>query len=520
MSKLESLINWFPSGTAEGERSILERVFVYPNELKKVLSPRPGNPYLLVGRKGTGKSAIVDFADRLLTEAGIPSIILKPDDISTSDIGENDSVGDMKSKFISIIYGAIGAKMVSGKNFIINGDDQKLYHAAVAMGHRSPDFVGKMAALLPSISQPLINADFSQVLPVLSAATKTELVKAIQSRIVDKQFHVFIDDTDQIANPDKLGHLNRIWSLILAAREICSDVNEVCILITLRQEIWERLNNEPASQRDQTDHFSNLIIRLSSNEQHLVDIVEKRLNLAAESMNLKGDPYQHFFDGFGAKAPQSKEARSWRDLIKVRARGRPRDAIQLIYALARQSIDFENSDLITQDTFQNVMPEFSKSRAVLFDQEMHDELTNALEILRSFCLLEFDEGGFKAGADQMKAHLRTLPSKFPISIRGRTVRQNNDEDTFLLWRTLYQADIINGRISDNRQKDGYRHIDSLKEPMFVSASRWNEMQAMLWEINPAFRDFLVTEQAAHGAKTGLPVRKPKSKARSRSTFGR
>ena len=43
-ANLEKLENWFPAGTAEGERAILERVFVYVDELKRVISPNPGNP--------------------------------------------------------------------------------------------------------------------------------------------------------------------------------------------------------------------------------------------------------------------------------------------------------------------------------------------------------------------------------------------------------------------------------------------------------------------------------------------
>lgn len=39
---LETLQNWFPSGTAEGERQIQERVFVYVSEFPRLLSPRAG----------------------------------------------------------------------------------------------------------------------------------------------------------------------------------------------------------------------------------------------------------------------------------------------------------------------------------------------------------------------------------------------------------------------------------------------------------------------------------------------
>lgn len=69
--RLEELIKWFPSGTAEGERAILEKIFVYVREFRRILAPPPGNPYLLVGKKGTGESAIVEFSTKLLSTQGV-----------------------------------------------------------------------------------------------------------------------------------------------------------------------------------------------------------------------------------------------------------------------------------------------------------------------------------------------------------------------------------------------------------------------------------------------------------------
>lgn len=70
---LAELISWFPSGTAEGEKPILDRVFVYVDEFASVMAPPVGNPYLLIGAKGSGKSAIIDFAMRTLKQQDVPS---------------------------------------------------------------------------------------------------------------------------------------------------------------------------------------------------------------------------------------------------------------------------------------------------------------------------------------------------------------------------------------------------------------------------------------------------------------
>lgn len=513
---LEVLENWFPAGTAEGERALLERVFVYVDELKRVLSPRAGNPYLLVGRKGTGKSAIVEFAVKLLELEKVPAIILRPKDIPTSDLSDNDAMGDLKRKFYSILLSSVATKLSENPKGILTGDNAILYNEAVNSGKRSPDLIGRLARSLPGIAKTAIKADLAAAYPVLTAAVAVDIQQAITNRLVDKRFHIFIDDTDQVANPEKPGHLNRVWGLILAARDLASEVPEVCAVITLREEIWQRLRHEGAAQRDQTDHFANLVIHTSSSDQHVQRVVETRLRAASSQCRSNEGLYQPFFEGQVARAPQSIDARSWSDLILVRSRQRPRDAIQLIAKLAQHALAEKRAPKIDEQTFQSVMPAFSEERAILFAQEVSEEFPAAMEVLRSFATANYREGGFRLTAEDAKNHIRAMTSSFRIEVYGRVMRPDRENDVFEIWRFLYNANFLNGRVSDNREKDGYRHIKASSDPMLVSKARWNEMQGMLWEVNPAFRDFLVSRQADQEAKIGLPTRKnrpPKRRAR-------
>lgn len=504
---LEILENWFPSGTAEGERQILERVFVYVSELKRVLAPRPGNPYLLIGRKGTGKSAIVEFAVKLLDLEMVPAVVLRPQDIPTSELTDGDSMGDLKRKFYSILLSAIAAKLSENPKGFLTGDDAILYNEAVNSGKRSPDLVGRLARSLPGIAKPMIKADLTTAYPVLTAAVATEIQQAIANRLTEKRFHIFIDDTDQVANPEKPGHLNRIWGLLLAIRELASQVPEVCALVTLREEVWQRLRHETAGQRDQTDHFANLVINTSSSNAHVQRIIETRLRAAAAQCKSNQGIYQTFFEGEVARAPQSPDARSWQDLILVRSRQRPRDAIQLIAKLASHALHIQHVPKINEDTFHSVMPVFSEERATLFAQEVEDEFPAAMDIVRSFATADYPEGGFRLTAEETKRHIRTTTSAFKVQVYGRAMRQEREEDVFEIWRFLYNANFLNARISDDREKDGFRHLVASADPTLVSKARWNEMQGLLWEVNPAFRDFLISRQADQQARTGLPTKR-------------
>ena len=513
-NNLEQLENWFPSGTAEGERAIIERVFVYVTELKRVLSPKPSNPLLLVGRKGTGKSAIIEFSVKLLELQDVPALVLQPMDIPTSDFSDADSMGDIKRKFYEIVLSSIAAKLSENRKGLLTGDQATLYMQAIRSGKRSPGLLGRIARSLAAIAKPAIKADFGAAFPTLTAAVTTEIQDAISNRLVDKHFYIFIDDTDQVANPEKPGHLNRIWGLLLAIRDLSSNIPELCAIVTLREEVWQRLKRETGSQRDQTDHFSNLVIQVSSSDRHVQNIVEVRLRAAAALCNPNEGEYETFFEGPGGKAPQSPDFRSWRDLLLVRSRQRPRDAIQLIAALADHALHKKHIKKIDQDTFQAVMPVFSEERANLFAQEVEGEFPRAIDILRSFADVDYKEGGFRLSADETRAHLKKLSSQFSISVYGDVVRPEREDDVYSVWRFLYISNILNARVSDTREKDGFRHVKASDDPMLVTKARWNEMQGYLWEINPAFRDYLVSRQAERKARTGLPTRKARTDTRN------
>jgi len=505
----------FPSGTAEGERSILEQVFVYVDEFADVMAPPTGNPYLLVGAKGSGKSAIIDFGLRVLEQQGVPAVLLTPTDFDTSGLGENNSTGDMVRIFSNVMMTAIAQKLAEQSTGWFDGDRAVLYREAVDAGVRSPDFIGRMGKFLSTAAKPLIKVDFDAAFPHLTKVTKDELEKSI-SRVLDKKsFYIFIDDTDQIANPDKVGHLNRIWALLLAVRKLCSDIQEVKAVISIRTEVWERLKVDTAGQRDQTDHFNSLRVVLKSDRKHVANIVERRLSLAAAALGSSSGFYQPFFDGIDARAPFSEDRRSWRDLIVVRSRERPRDAIQLVNQLARRAAA-DKKDIIDEDTFHSVMPVYSERIAKDFAKEVSLECSVALEVLRTFATVGFEGGAFTFTPEQAFGHFKSVLTRFSVDLYGITLSQTHERDIFELWRFFYLSGVVNARVSDTSEKDGYRHLDPEQDPSLVSKARWNDVQKILWEINTVFRDYLITVGTQESLSNGLAVKIPSRNRGGRS----
>lgn len=234
MSVLRELKNWFPTGTAEGERSILDQTFVYIDEFDEVIDPPSGSPHLLIGRKGSGKTAVLDFSEKILEQQSVPVIKLTPDDINTSQIPESASTGDMKRSFLDVLILSICKKMSEKSTGWFDSDFYTMYSAAVDSGDRSPGLWGRVGKFFSEIASGPTGADLGTAFQNLSRSTREDVASAVERALRRNSVYIFIDDTDQVSNPEKSGHLNRIWALILAVRSLTERIPEVKAVIRVR----------------------------------------------------------------------------------------------------------------------------------------------------------------------------------------------------------------------------------------------------------------------------------------------
>lgn len=502
MSSLEALLKYFPSGTAEGEDNILEEVFIYTEEFRRIISPPQGSPHLLIGSKGSGKSALLRFSKKVLSQEGIPAILLTPAEIDTSSIGNQHSTGDMRRLFGRSILSGIAARLVTEK-FSLDDDQNAITYAAMDAQESSGPAYIRFGSFLSEIAKPLVKIDFAKAFPKLLQTTKTELEHSISRVIGNRGFYLFIDDTDQVANPEVPGHLNRIWALILSARDLCGIIPTLRVVISLRGEVWDRLRTDSAGQRDQTDHFNSLIVSLQTSEPHVQKILERRMSVAASNLGSNFlTIYDPFFEGQAARPPNSTAPKLWKDLIVRRSRNRPRDAIQLVNKMARYAIA-NSKPRIDESSFQSVMPEFSESVVMQLGQDFERECPQTIEIIRKFASFDYDAGGFTLSTNSAKEYCSKILTSFGIDLYGVRLKQQSDDDIYALWRFLYMIDFLNARRSDTTMPKGYIHLDPQMDSKLVSRARWNDMQKVTWEINPAYRDFLIARQTEDRRFSGL-----------------
>lgn len=502
------MLKYFATGTSEGEKAILNDVFVVFDDHVNSILPDEGSPRVLIGKKGTGKSAIIYYYSNLLERKHIPSLIMRPSDIDLLSMNGVNSIGDLtriaKNAIIRSIAIRIGEEIK--QHGLISDEDGALLETAIEGGYVERSGLGKMARSLAAVFKPKIDAkqndvtvgvslDLSKLLP--DTPKIRQLESAINKNLNSNEdtLYVFIDDTDQVAAPGQPEHLNRIWAFLLAARSIATENPRIKITISLREEIWRRLSSEKAGQRDQTDHFMPLLRFISPTEEQIGDIVERRLREANRALGLnRTTVYSAYFDPDCPKMPLSNQTSSWRQLIVKRSRGRTRDAIQLINKLTHYAKGKDN-EYITDYDFAVVMKEFSRERAELISNELEEECPQTLEIIRSLSDVRFDEGSFKCNPESLRKKLAILPSSFGITLFGKTLNPNDPESVFQLWRFLWVNGILGARILDVSKDRGFRHISPDEDSRLISSSRWNDIQAVDWEINAVYRDYLISIKA-------------------------
>jgi hypothetical protein len=506
MNNLNILKKYFsPAGTAESEGNILDAAFIDVNDHLEIINPPYASPRLLIGKKGSGKSAFVRVFKSRMLSAGMPVLLLKPNDLDLNDLKPEDSLGQMVKKARVSLLRAIGIGIGTQLNgFLVTGTDSKLATFAVENGAKERDMLQKLHLVLTEIGKSATLVDFKSITNALQAISAKQIEDAIYQNIgkTKKAFFVLLDDTDQLAAPADKTHLNRIWAFLLATRTILDDCDGIRMIITLRREVWTRLQRDEAGQRDQVDHFRGLVHHLNPTEDHVKAILLRRLELAKHvlienhllnKLDQFSDEFAPFFEGSGVLLPYTNIHTSWCDLIVKRSRERPRDAIQLVAHLAKWA-DKSGRQKISENEVPFCLKIYSEERADDIKREADAECPQIKEIIRSFAKIEYTEGSFKANADQIQKHLLLLPNRFGIQLFGQSLNGGRHDHALLLWKYLFDIGFFGARSDDSSQPRGFDHTVAFESLDLISKERWNDMQKFIWEINPAYRDFLIAER--------------------------
>jgi hypothetical protein len=467
----------------------LADVFIAPAQLVELMSAPSGSLRVLIGHKGMGKTALLEHLRMTTQKSAIPALLLRPDDLNVPAIEKASDIATIKKHMFESLVVAAAAHVGSTLTGQLAGDAARLYQTAVAVKRRKADWMSQVLTFLSAAAKPLIQVDARELAINLAGPESPHtIVSALQSHLQTNgsALYVLLDDTDQIASPDDPQHLNRIWGLLLALRRLATDSPSLRCVVSLRAEVWTRLQRDEKGQRDQLDHIRPMVVDLRADETLLEGILNRRMLLAARLVGqLTGNPYAPFFSGDQVTLPTSEERRSWKTFIMKSSRDRPRDMVLLVELLAKTA-RAAGREIITSADAESAMIAYSNDRADDTAIEFARDCPQLRDVLRSFA--DLDE--FKMPFERLRTHLKGVPSRFGVMLRGRNLTPDTDEAALELMRLLHECGFLNARVNDARASRGFRHINFRDDPNFVQRTRWNELQGAIWEVHPAFRDFL------------------------------
>jgi hypothetical protein len=210
MSALDYLLKYVRTGTAEGDRPFLGEIFIAPTQFTQLCAIEPGGMRILVGNKGIGKSAVVEWINTVAKSKKLPCLLIRPDNISSKDTPTSPDIGSLKRFYFEVLLRTMGAQIGSQLKGMLIRSAAKLHNEARQQGLGEEDFIQKSLDLISAVSLPAAKINGVQFAKELAGTNSPDaLIKAINSQLLSSGsvFYLLIDDTDQLAAPDQPAHL-------------------------------------------------------------------------------------------------------------------------------------------------------------------------------------------------------------------------------------------------------------------------------------------------------------------------
>lgn len=492
MKTIDTLLKYFALGRAEQERDILPSVFIQTIQYADLICPPKNSLRLVVGNKGSGKSAIFTYLDLKSQEAGIPCVLLKPDDIIQNNFEDQKSIATMKRSYYQSLIASIALQLGSTTTGLVPEREMTLLEKAKESGKVGDRLSSRITKFLIGVGKETAKIDFAPLLPAYSTDTGP-LRAAIKSNLerTKKVFYVLIDDTDQIAHPEVPMYLEKLWSIVLASAKIAEECENIKIIISYRHEIYQRMIQDDHGARDQVDHFRTITRYLRPTIDDVSQVVSARMIEGCKEMDLAyKDPYVAYFENRSVNLPGSKDERHWSDVIGNNSRLRPRDAIQFVNMLGQNCRDDVVDRKIQYRDLMAIIEKYSTERVDDIVNENQRVCPQLKLIIKSF-----HQVNNVISATDLKDHISGLPGIGTIQCSNITYRKSDDLDMiFAIWKLLYDIQFLTPQRPDARQPRGFVHVRPWENPDLVSPRNWAEMQSYSWDIHPCYRSYIQKER--------------------------
>lgn len=450
-------------GFEDAESEPIERLkefFFKKDTYERVTSELPVR--ILVGHKGTGKSALFKIAMSEEIDRGNLPILIKPDDIA--ELGREGSDFLLKIRQWKIgLLNIIGTKVLEKFNL------------------SNPNILAKFGQKGLKVVKFLIETISSNNVSVHLSETEQQLMRNFLER---KKIIIYIDDLDR-GWQGKKEDINRISALLNAIRDLANDNEGLYFKISLRSDVYYLVRTSDES----TDKIEGAVVWYKwTNHEILVLLIKRVLTYFGKQANeaslMKTEQkylcthldavFDKNFYGYGKWA----NIRMYKVLMSL-IRKRPRDLVKLC-SLAAQQAYAEKSDKIRTQHLQAIFEEYSQGRVQDTINEYKSELPNIEKLIWGMKPNKKEkrtQDSYVYTTQQLKDKIRNI--KQQCNFVFATGRVANEQD---LAQFLYKINFITARktLSDGEIQRKYFEENRYLNSSFVDFG-------YDWEVHPAFR---------------------------------
>lgn len=417
---------------------------------------------ILVGHKGSGKSALLKMLYLEDQERNLPAIWLQPGDL----LGVFDS---KKGTFNSWIEG--------WKDTLLNVITNQIIQEV------QPEFVRENVGSVANTTGAFLNMIRQQIDKVVAGGA-TALQKDAVKRFKSNHFiRIYIDDLDRgwAARPEDI---RRISTLLNAIRDLCGSSNGLQFRLGLRSDVYYLVRTSDES----TDKIEDKIVRLTWSSHDLLVLFAKRIEtffgnvMDEESLMKKQEvaalSFHRIMDPVFSGQGKWRNAPIHRVLMSLQ-RNRPRDLVKLLSGAAKTAYKNGHEMILTSD-LRETFPGYSAERLQDIVNEFRSELPSVERLLMAMRPTRKEKTAADAymfSQDELDTKLSRIMGQVPMSFTNRASVSPRSVGQF-----LYKIDFIIGRKTST---------DGPIVRRFFDQSRYlfdqNLSFGFSWEIHPAYR---------------------------------
>lgn len=450
-------------GFEDAESESIERLKEYyfkKDTFKRVTAELPIR--LLVGHKGTGKSALFKIAISEEKDKGNLPILIKPDDIA--ELGKNNE--NFLLRVRQWKYGLI--KIVGQKVFNELGiHDETILSKLTQFGLKLVSFISDSVKSI----QDTIDLTTSQKL-------------LIDNFLKSKKIIVYIDDLDR-GWEGKKDDIVRISALLNSIRDLANDNPGLLFKVSLRSDVYYLVRTSDES----TDKIEGNVVWCKWTNHEIFVLLIKRIQtffgktideeklMQTHQMHLRfylDDIMEGIFYGKG----------KWENVYMYKVlmsmiRKRPRDLVKLC-SLAAQQAQLSNSHLIRTKHFETIFEEYSQGRIQDTINEYKSELPSIEKLLFGMRPTKKERNtkyGYSYTTSELMSKLNSLmQSENYIFKNGKRASARE------LAQFLYKINFLTAR---KELETGDIQRRYFEENRYLSSSFVDF--GYDWEVHPAFR---------------------------------